>query len=197
MTIAYLLVAATYTFVGLVFYVTFPHFKTCIKDNLLDNFPARDVLAFAARLFLLFQMITLFPLLVYIIRVQVMDPLFKSAYPSVIHVLCLNFILLTVCVLFAIFLPSIGVIIRFSGAFCGLAYIFTLPCLVYMADLKEQGKLRWYHIAIHGVIMVLGVINLIAQFVILFFEWPQKRGCFVKGLKRLLQSHLVWLSVRL
>ncbi|KAJ8039714.1 Sodium-coupled neutral amino acid transporter 9-like [Holothuria leucospilota] len=122
MTIAYLLVAATYTFVGLVFYVTFPHFKTCMKDH------------------------------------------------GVIHVLCLNFILLTVCVLFAVFLPSIGVIIRFSGAFCGLAYIFTLPCLVYMADLKEQGKLRWYHIAIHGVIMVLGVINLIAQFVILFFE---------------------------
>ncbi|XP_071838469.1 neutral amino acid transporter 9-like isoform X1 [Apostichopus japonicus] len=169
LTIAYILVAVTYTFVGLLFYITFPEKKDCIKDNLLDNFYPSDILSFAARLFLLFQMITLFPLILYIIRVQVMDPIFKSAYPSVKHVFVLNALLLSICVVFAIFLPKIGVIIRFSGAFCGLAYIFTLPCLVYMIDLHRQGNLRWYHILFHGIIMALGVLNFIAQFIILLF----------------------------
>ncbi|XP_033637139.1 sodium-coupled neutral amino acid transporter 9-like isoform X2 [Asterias rubens] len=167
MTIAYILVAATYTFVGALFYATFPLQKDCLADNLLDNFAHGNVLAFTARLFLLFQMVTLFPLLVFIFRIQCLDPLFGHAYPSWKHVLGLNFILMTVAVLFAVFLPQIGTIIRFSGAFCGLAYVFTLPCVVYMLELKQQNKLTWPIIIIHSCIIGLGVANFAAQFVLL------------------------------
>ncbi|XP_038068594.1 sodium-coupled neutral amino acid transporter 9-like isoform X1 [Patiria miniata] len=167
MTIAYVLVAVTYTFVGVMFYSTFPLRKDCLADNLLDNFSHSDVLAFTARLFLLFQMVTLFPLLVFIFRIQCLDPLFKSAYPSWKHVLVLNLILMTVAVLFAVFLPQIGTIIRFSGAFCGLAYIFTLPCVVYLLELRQQGRLTWYIVAIHACIIAIGLANFIAQFFLL------------------------------
>ncbi|XP_072046802.1 neutral amino acid transporter 9-like [Amphiura filiformis] len=167
LTIAYLLVALTYLFVGVMFYASFPLNKDCIADNLLDNLPHSDPLSFAARFFLLFQMITLFPLLVYITRVQLMDQLFGKAYPSVKHVLALNTCLVTISVLFAIFLPKIGTIIRFSGAFCGLAYIFTLPCLVYLLDQKRNGKLTPIKIVLHGFVILLGLVNFIAQFLLL------------------------------
>ncbi|XP_022100230.1 sodium-coupled neutral amino acid transporter 9 homolog isoform X2 [Acanthaster planci] len=167
MTIAYILVAATYTFVGAMFYSTFPLKKACLADNLLDNFSHGDVFAFTARLFLLFQMVTLFPLLVFIFRIQCLDPLFKSAYPSWKHVLVLNLILITVAVLFAVFLPQIGTIIRFSGAFCGLAYIFTLPCVVYLLELKQQGRLTWPVVVAHASIIAIGAANFVAQFVFL------------------------------
>ncbi|PIK35093.1 hypothetical protein BSL78_28081 [Apostichopus japonicus] len=107
-------------------------------------------------------MITLFPLILYIIRVQVMDPIFKSAYPSVKHVFVLNALLLSICVVFAIFLPKIGVIIRFSGAFCGLD-IFTLLSGVhdiFIVKVTSAGTTSYSRI-----IMALGVLNFIAQFI--------------------------------
>ena len=54
---------------------------------LLDNFPQHDVMTFCARLCLLFQMITVFPLLVYIIRVQLFTMLFKNIYPGLVNLI--------------------------------------------------------------------------------------------------------------
>ena len=54
---------------------------------------------------------------------------------------------------------------RFTGAFCGLAYIFALPCIVYMLILKEEGNLTWPIAAIHVFIILLGVGNFIGQFI--------------------------------
>ncbi|XP_071952040.1 neutral amino acid transporter 9-like isoform X2 [Antedon mediterranea] len=167
LTIAYILVAVTYTFVGVVFYITFPSSKNCIEDNLLKNFPHDDVLSFAARLFLLFQMVSLFPLLMYIMRVQVMHQFFGEIYPSFKHVVVLNAILVSIAIAFAVFFPSIGTIIRFSGSFCGLAYVFTLPSLVYLLRLKEKNALKSYIIGVHAVVMAIGLANFIAQFLLL------------------------------
>nr|XP_054764312.1 sodium-coupled neutral amino acid transporter 9 homolog isoform X2 [Lytechinus pictus] len=166
LTIAYCLVAGTYTFVAVIFYITFPCQKFCISDNFLKNFKQGDVFAFTARLFLLFQMVTLFPLLVYITRVQLMDQLFGNAYPSWKHMVVYNLILVCICCLFAIFMPHIGKIIRYSGAFCGMAYVFTLPVVVYLLYTKRQGNLRWYHIAFHSLFVVVGVANFISQFLV-------------------------------
>ncbi|XP_070563041.1 neutral amino acid transporter 9-like isoform X2 [Ptychodera flava] len=170
LSIAYVLVALTYTFVGVVFYISFPLTKDCIESNLLDNFPSGDILAFVARICLLFQMITVFPLLIYIFRLQLMHTLFGAVYPGLLHVLVLNLLVLALCVIFAIFLPKIGTIIRFSGAFCGLAYIFTLPCLVYLLYLRQQGRLRWPTLVLHSTIIVLGCANFFGQFAIINSE---------------------------
>ena len=50
-------------------------------QNLLNNFPSSDIMSAIARMFLLFQMITVFPLLLYIFRIQVLDTIFGSIYP--------------------------------------------------------------------------------------------------------------------
>ncbi|XP_074640915.1 neutral amino acid transporter 9-like isoform X2 [Tubulanus polymorphus] len=165
LSIAYILVSVTYIFVGLCFYSAFPYAKACIEDNLLNNLANYDLMAMIARVCLFFQMMTVFPLLTYIFRVQILYPIFGSVYPGVLHVLILNAILVTICVLFARFLPHIGVIIRFSGAFCGLAYIFCLPCIVYMLERKKEGTLTIPVIVFHCGLIVLGIANFIGQFV--------------------------------
>lgn len=50
-------------------------------QNFLDNFPSSDIMVFVARAFLLFQMTTVYPLLGYLVRVQIMGHLFGDHYP--------------------------------------------------------------------------------------------------------------------
>eukprot|EP00069_Balaena_mysticetus_P017639 bmy_10768T0 len=49
--------------------------------NFLDNFPSSDILSFIARIFLLFQMMTVYPLLGYLARVQLLGHIFSDVYP--------------------------------------------------------------------------------------------------------------------
>lgn len=115
LSVAYLLVGLTYLYVGVLIFAAFPSpplSKDCIEPNFLDNFPTGDVLVFVARTFLLFQMITVYPLLGYLVRVQVMGQIFGSHYPSFFHVLALNVFIVAAGVLMAKFYPNIGSIIR-------------------------------------------------------------------------------------
>ncbi|XP_047229018.1 sodium-coupled neutral amino acid transporter 9 [Girardinichthys multiradiatus] len=167
LSLAYLLVGGTYMYVGVLIFAAFPSpplSKDCIEPNFLDNFSSSDVLVFVARVCLLFQMITVYPLLGYLVRVQIMGQLFGNHYPSFLHILVLNIAIVGAGVLMAMFYPNIGSIIRFSGAICGLALVFLLPALVHMISLKQQGKLTWLSIVFHSFLILLGVANLLAQF---------------------------------
>ncbi|XP_038589228.1 sodium-coupled neutral amino acid transporter 9 isoform X1 [Micropterus salmoides] len=167
LSVAYLLVGMTYLYVGVLIFAAFPSpplTKDCIEPNFLDNFPSSDVMVFVARTFLLFQMITVYPLLGYLVRVQMMGQIFGNHYPGFFHVLVLNIFIVGAGVLMAKFYPNIGSIIRFSGATCGLALVFVFPALVHMISLKRQGKLRWPSAVFHSFLIVLGVANLLAQF---------------------------------
>ncbi|XP_061192567.1 neutral amino acid transporter 9-like isoform X1 [Saccostrea echinata] len=167
LTIAYTLVAVTYIYMGVMFYSSFPLNKDCIEDNLLNNIADTDTLAFVARIGLFFQMVCVFPLLLYIFRAQLLFSLFGDVWPSVKHVLVLNLVLVAICVVFAVFLPHIGSIIGFVGAFCGFSYAILLPCLVYMKTLREQGKLSVPVIGFHSFLILVGLANFVGQFVIL------------------------------
>lgn len=167
LSVAYLLVGLTYLYVGVLIFAAFPCpplTKECIEPNFLDNFPSSDVLVFVARGFLLFQMITVYPLLGYLVRVQVMTQFFGSSYPSFFHVLLLNFFIVGAGVLMAMFYPNIGSIIRFSGAMCGLALVFVFPALVHMISLHRRGALTWPSAVFHSFLILLGIANLLAQF---------------------------------
>ncbi|KAL3206934.1 hypothetical protein MRX96_039767 [Rhipicephalus microplus] len=127
LSIAFGLVITTYLLVGIPFYITFPMAKSCIEDNLLNNFANHDVMAFVTRIFLLVQYITLFPMITYLLRVQFMHWVYRTVYPGFKQVVTVNAVVVTMCVLFAIFLPQIGTILRYCGALSGLVYIFSLP----------------------------------------------------------------------
>jgi len=166
MSIAYILVTGTYMLIGAAFYISFPLPKTCIEDNLLNNFHPTDVITVAAKIFLFFQMMTVFPLIMYLLRVSVLYMMFKQIWPGLLHIVLLNASIISVCVLFAIYMPNIGTIIRFSGAACGLTIIFALPIMVYLASVKRTGDLTWNSIILHSFIIMLGALNFIAQFFI-------------------------------
>ncbi|XP_063580175.1 neutral amino acid transporter 9 isoform X1 [Pongo abelii] len=114
--IAYMLVTLTYLYIGVLVFASFPSpplSKDCIEQNFLDNFPSSDTLSFIARIFLLFQMMTVYPLLGYLARVQLLGHIFGDIYPSIFHVLILNLIIVGAGVIMACFYPNIGGIIRY------------------------------------------------------------------------------------
>jgi len=51
-------------------------------QNFLNNFSSGDIMAFVARIFLFFQMTTVFPLLMFIFRIQVFCAVFRNVYPG-------------------------------------------------------------------------------------------------------------------
>ncbi|XP_067679862.1 neutral amino acid transporter 9-like [Haliotis asinina] len=170
LTIAYILVAATYIYMGAMFYASFPLDKSCIEDNLLNNINTTDIMAFVARIGLFFQMLTVFPLLLFIFRIQFLQAIFKSVWPSWRHVLLLNLVLMSVCIVFAVFEPHIGRIIGFVGAFCGFSYAIALPCLVHMRALytgQTGSYLSWPSAIFHSVLILLGFANFLGQFLII------------------------------
>ncbi|XP_023066296.1 sodium-coupled neutral amino acid transporter 9 isoform X2 [Piliocolobus tephrosceles] len=165
--IAYMLVTLTYLYIGVLVFASFPSpplSKDCIEQNFLDNFPSSDTLSFIARIFLLFQMMTVYPLLGYLARVQFLGHIFGDIYPSIFHVLILNLIIVGAGVIMACFYPNIGGIIRYSGAACGLAFVFIYPSLIYIISLHQEERLTWPKLVFHVFIIILGVANLIVQF---------------------------------
>ncbi|XP_075832173.1 neutral amino acid transporter 9 isoform X2 [Microtus pennsylvanicus] len=165
--IAYMLVTLTYLYIGFLVFASFPSpplSKDCIEQNFLDNFPSGDILSFIARIFLLFQMMTVYPLLGYLARVQLLGHIFGDVYPSIFHVLILNLIIVGAGVTMACFYPNIGGIIRYSGAACGLAFVFIYPSLIYIISLCQEERLTWPKLVFHIFIIILGLANLFAQF---------------------------------
>jgi sodium-coupled neutral amino acid transporter 9 len=73
LAIGYGLTSGTYLVVGMMFFLGIPFSKKCIADNILNNFLKNDLMIAIARIFLLFQMGTVFPLLAYLFRSNLMS----------------------------------------------------------------------------------------------------------------------------
>ncbi|XP_067951804.1 neutral amino acid transporter 9-like [Watersipora subatra] len=163
--IAYICVTLTYGYVGCAFYTTWPMIsKDCIDQNFLNNLLASDPLAFVSRIFVFIQMFTAYPLILYIMRVQLMNVLFQSVWPSWKHVSFLNLSVVATCLLFARFMPQIATILRYTGTFCGQTYAIVLPTLTYMVSEKRKGQLTITKAFVHVMIIVFSVANIVAQF---------------------------------
>lgn len=119
-----------------------------------------------ARLFLLFQMITVLPLLMYLIRVQFSYVFTGAIYPGLGYVCLINVGVVIVAIFFAVVYPHVGSILRYVGSFSGLIYIFTLPCIIHMMRLKQSGALTKVQIALHCSIILIGLLNMLAQFAV-------------------------------
>ena len=178
--IAFVLVSFTYMGIGTNFYLLFPLPKWCIEDvretyskrflvslhysfqNLLDNFSNYDLMIVVCRAFLFLQLNCVFPLIMYILRFQTFQLFNLRNCPA--NIMLINAVVVVICVCTAIFFPKIGGIIRYSGALCGFIMIFTLPVLVKLKDLQNDGRRKHYHLVIGGVVISIGFANLVAQF---------------------------------
>ena len=170
-----------------------------VFQNILNNFPKYDPMTMIARLLLLFQLFTVFPLMSYMLRTNIFT-YYKHVLNvnedfSYFKVITLNVILVTVCCLFACFLPRIGTLIRwdarlytsriilshlfsrYTGALGGMIYVFTLPSLLKLATLRNDKALNPVNFTLHVSIIVIGVVNLISQ----FFINDKWRSCCYSG----------------
>ncbi|XP_046969772.1 sodium-coupled neutral amino acid transporter 9 homolog [Vanessa cardui] len=159
LTIAFLLVTVTYTLVGAIFYICFPLSKSCIEDNILNNFEMHDVMTAIARALLLFQVVTVYPLVAFMLRGEAAR-LWRAPAPLV------DAAAAALCVLVACLCPDIGTIIRYTGAVSGLVHVFALPALLQMQSLRLRGRLTWWKALFYSLIIVFGTVNLIMQFFI-------------------------------
>jgi len=169
---AFSMVITTYLFIGVLYYITFPLPKWCIEDNLMNNFPVDQVEVIVARILLLIQLIAIFPLICYIWRNQLLS-LF-NVEETMCSIIVVNVLCTSICIFFAVFLPQIGTIIRFTGASCGFIMIFLLPCCCELVRRKYESNVRtwtdffmlhWRSCSIHLFIIFLGFANMIAQFI--------------------------------
>jgi len=135
-------------------------------QNLANNFHPNNMLIAILRVFLLIQLFLVYPLVAFVVRSDILVLVAKNVVIGYKQIVFINSFLMSICICFAIFIPSIGSIIRFSGSLGGAALVFLLPCLVKLSMLKTEGKLTPLNTAIHVIIMILGLANLIAQFLI-------------------------------
>ncbi|CAJ0596767.1 unnamed protein product [Cylicocyclus nassatus] len=164
LSIGFALVACSYIFVAVSFYIAYPFEKRYIQDNLLNNFSASYAWSAIARVLILFQIITILPLMVFFIRTQLSTFVLKKNYPGLPFVVGLSVIVVICGGLTAIFFPNVGTIVRYVGAISGVVNSYALPCLVYMQEQRRENTLTIPKIALHSLIIVFGVANLIAQF---------------------------------
>ncbi|RWS07974.1 sodium-coupled neutral amino acid transporter 9-like protein [Dinothrombium tinctorium] len=174
--IAFVLGGFTYAVIAIVFYLGFPLAKTCLKDNLLDNFQSTDILTFITRVFLFIQIFCLYPLYAYMLRVQILNAFFRNdPRPKLLRMLAFSALLSSICILFAVEIPSIGTVIRFSGSFAGGVLIFVLPPIAYSKALTMDPKskktnsikdLPILQTIFHILIFVFGVFNCVLQFLV-------------------------------
>ncbi|XP_072944870.1 sodium-coupled neutral amino acid transporter 9 homolog isoform X2 [Epargyreus clarus] len=162
LTIAFLLVTITYTLVGAVFYICFPLAKSCISDNILNNFEMHDVMTAVARALLLFQVITVYPLVAYMLRSEaiLLLPFKETAWLRV----AINLVIVAVCILVACLWPNVGTIIRYTGAVSGLVHVFVLPALLRARSLALRRRLAPGAAVGLAALAMLGVANLVLQF---------------------------------
>ncbi|RHY06127.1 hypothetical protein DYB30_004491 [Aphanomyces astaci] len=188
-TAAYVLVGMSYITVGVLGYIGFPT-GVPIQQNFLDAFPAkyandiyhfwdvveyisvvlmdtlsRDVFAFAARMSLLLQLATVYPLFFVIIRTQVFGLVFQNTWPSAWRVVLLNLGIMATTTAFAVYYPHVGDILRFTGAAGGLVLIFIAPIGLHWKQQRAQRLWTWGSMLVHVAIVLVGVTLLVLQFV--------------------------------
>jgi hypothetical protein len=132
LTIAYMLVGLTYALIGGSAYIRFNHEE--LPQDFLNLFPQNDVTAVIARICLLLQLMTVFPLILYVVRIQFFGYLFNKQYPGRTQVVLLNGTILLCTTLITLYYPKVGDIQRYTGAICGFILIFLMPTSLYISS---------------------------------------------------------------
>lgn len=114
---------------------------------------------------LLFQLITVFPLLLLIIRTQVCGLLFKTAWPGFWKVATLNALVMALTFTLAALDLQISSVLRFTGAIGGISLIFAVPVAIDVLTKRKEGSAWVGTYVLHGIIMAIGILFFILQFV--------------------------------
>lgn len=160
--LAYTVVGVCYGVIGGSAYLSYGQTGE-IPQNFLKLMSETGILSLLARGFVVLQLFSVYPILLFVIRIQFFGLFWGSPYPSFWHVLGLNFAVAACTTLFAMFFPNIATVLRFTGAFCGFVYVFALPIGVHWSLQRKKNQLTPFSLVFHGLILLIGVASLVSQ----------------------------------
>jgi sodium-coupled neutral amino acid transporter 9 len=162
-----------------------PRSNCTLSSDFIANFgsslaTSADAYTFSARLSLLLQLFTVFPILLLIIRGQVFKLFSGTDWPGAGAVAALNAAVMLITTAFAALDLQIGVVLRYVGAVGGLVIVFAVPVgMEAVALLEEQGvvekggrvgcaqlrALRARDAARLGAVLGVGAVFFVLQFI--------------------------------
>lgn len=169
LTIGYALVVTTYIIVGSICFVAYRNSPLILEhggkipQDFLRMFPRTNVGAIIARFALIIHLLTAYPLLCTILRIQFFGMLWQSQFPGWPHVLFLNFVIVATGTVFAMLWPRLADILRFVGATTGVILIFILPTALYYKKI-EQSPHRWLQLFAICFLLLAGIAMFVSQF---------------------------------
>jgi len=117
----------------------------------------------ASRMAVLIQSITVYPVLLYIVRAQVFSAfIFKRAYPGPLPVFALSVVLAAVTS-FLTLTVHISDVLGFAGAFGCLICVYSVPSLVHRKESIRLGELTWQRSLTVGLLVAFGAFCAIIQ----------------------------------
>lgn len=170
LTLGYSLVVATYLLVGSVCFAAFRKSEYAQKygfpQDFLLIFSHTNIAALIAKFALIFQLLSSYPLLSTILRIQFFGMMWKSQFPGWLHVLTLNFVLVAAGTIFAMFLPQLASVLRFVGSTSGMVLVFALPSTMYWVKLyRERGRIPIIQTFTALLLCLIGIAMFVSQFV--------------------------------
>ena len=131
----YLCVTLTYIIIGILGYIGFSgsEFSSQFKDNWFRFFKSDNYLILALRILNVIQLISIFPILFFVVRTQLFSTFFKSYLKSTIPIIIFSIILLFFCIIILYFFyDTLGKLIAIIGASTALVLVYTISPVINM-----------------------------------------------------------------
>lgn len=167
--ISYALTGICYALVGL--FGCLAYGAHPLEEDFLAQFESTLIGALVARVFLVFQLFTVWPIVVYIIRLQTCQYIWGVDHAGYVRVGIINFIVCAAATSVSLWYPKIGEVLAYAGASCGLIYIFLLPIGVHLKRTyytHEEGMdttYFWPSFIFHTLLAIFGVLLLLATLI--------------------------------
>ena len=135
LSLGYFLVGLTFSSSGIFGYIGFSgkKFETDFKDNWFMFFDYDDYFILFFRLLNVFQLTSVFPILVYVVRFQLFNFIYGKEYPSKKHVIIYGISVMIISLIVVYFCYNfLGKLLGILGATTSLILIYTFPPIIKM-----------------------------------------------------------------
>lgn len=137
LSLGYYFACFTFSFSGILGYIGFSgkNFDIEFKDNWFLFFDYDNYFILLLRLLNVFQLITVFPIIIYVVRFQIFNYFYGSDYPGRTHLMIFGLIIIFLCLIILYFCYNfLGKLIGIIGATTTLVLIYAFPPIIKMID---------------------------------------------------------------
>lgn len=137
LSLGYYFACFTFSFSGILGYIGFSgkNFDIEFKDNWFLFFDYDNYFILLLRLLNVFQLITVFPIIIYVVRFQIFNYFYGSDYPGRTHLMIFGLIIIFLCLIILYFCYNfLGKLIGIIGATTILVLIYAFPPVIKMID---------------------------------------------------------------